>query len=127
MRLNLRYSQTIPCTVVTPHGWTILLALCCLVLLPCRWVSAKDWPQWGGDIHFQRLFIDKPLLPNGAPGQWNSSESGHPGMFEDADGQLYMFYQGNNDHGRTWFLSWVRIGWDGHKPRVIEPHKVNGP
>ena len=73
-------------------------------------------------IHFQRLFTDKPLLPNGAPGQWNSSESGHPGMFEDGDGQIYMFYQGNNDRGRTWFLSWVKIGWDGDKPRVIEPH-----
>ena len=70
-------------------------------------------------VHFQRLFTDKPLLANGAPGEWNSSESGHPGLFEDDDGQLYMFYQGNNDHGRTWFLSWVKIGWDGDKPRVI--------
>ena len=70
-------------------------------------------------VHFQRLFIDKPLLVNGAPGEWNASESGHPGLFEDDDGQLYMFYQGNNDHGRTWFLSWVKIGWDGDKPRVI--------
>ena len=60
------------------------------------------------------------LLANGAPGEWNSSESGHPGLFEDDDGQLYMFYQGNNDHGRTWFLSWVKIGWDGDKPRVIQ-------
>ena len=75
-------------------------------------------------IHFERLFIDKPLLPNGAPGEWNSSESGHPGMFEDADGQLYMFYQANNDHGRTWFLSWVKIGWDGDTPRVIESQEV---
>jgi len=72
-------------------------------------------------IHFERLFIDKPLLPNGAPGEWNSSESGHPGMFEDDDGQLYMFYQANNDQGRTWFLSSVKIGWDGDRPRVIEP------
>ena len=78
-------------------------------------------------IHFQRLFIDKPLLPNGAPGTWNSSESGHPGMFEDDDGQLYMFYQANNDQGRTWFLSWVKIGWDGDKPCVIESQKVKNP
>jgi len=70
-------------------------------------------------VHFQRLFTDKPLLPNGAPGTWNSSESGHPGLFEDDDGQLYMFYQGNNDKGRTWFLSWVKLAWDGDKPRVI--------
>jgi len=71
-------------------------------------------------IHFERLFIDKPLLPNGAPGEWNSSESGHPGMFEDDDGQLYMFYQANNDQGRTWFISKVEIGWDGDKPKVIQ-------
>ena len=70
-------------------------------------------------VHFRRLFTDKPLLANGASGQWNSSESGHPGLFEDADCQLYLFYQGNNDHGRTWFLSWVKLGWDGDKPRVI--------
>jgi predicted GH43/DUF377 family glycosyl hydrolase len=78
-------------------------------------------------IHFQRLFIDKPLLPNGAPGTWNSSESGHPGMFEDDDGQLYMFYQANNDQGHTWFLSWVKIGWEGDRPRVIEQQKVSNP
>ena len=70
-------------------------------------------------VHFRRMFTDRPLLANGAPGTWNSSESGHPGLFEDKDGQLYMFYQGNNDHGRTWFLSWVKIGWDGDRPRVI--------
>jgi hypothetical protein len=70
-------------------------------------------------VHFRRLFTDRPLLAHGAPGTWNSSESGHPGLFEDKDGQLYMFYQGNNDHGRTWFLSWVKIGWDGDRPRVI--------
>jgi hypothetical protein len=48
-------------------------------------------------------------------------------MFADEDGQLYMFYQGNSDKGRTWFLSWVKIGWDGDEPRIIEPHKVNNP
>jgi len=57
----------------------------------------------------------------------NADQSGHPGMFEDDDGQLYMFYQANNDNGRTWFLSWVKIGWDGDKPRVIESQKVNKP
>jgi len=70
-------------------------------------------------IHFTRLFIDRPLLPNGAAGEWNSSESGHPGLFQDDDGQLYLFYQGNNDRGRTWFLSWVKLGWDGDRPRII--------
>ena len=30
-----------------------------------------------------------------------SSESGHPGVFVDADGTPHLFYQGNNDGGKT--------------------------
>jgi predicted GH43/DUF377 family glycosyl hydrolase len=70
-------------------------------------------------VHFQRLFVEQPLLANGKPGEWNSSESGHPGIFEDEDGQLYLFYQGNPDRGRTWFLSQIKLGWDGDKPCVM--------
>jgi predicted GH43/DUF377 family glycosyl hydrolase len=70
-------------------------------------------------IHFQRLFVEKPLLANGKPGEWNSSESGHPGVFENDDGQLYLFFQANNDHGRTWYLSWVKLGWKNHRPIVL--------
>lgn len=69
-------------------------------------------------IHFERLFVDKPLLPNGEPGSWNSSESGHPGIFVDDDGQTYVFFQANNDMGRTWYISWVKVGWDGERPVV---------
>jgi beta-1,2-mannobiose phosphorylase / 1,2-beta-oligomannan phosphorylase len=71
-------------------------------------------------IHFERLFVEKPLLPNGEPGTWNSSESGHPGIFEDDDGQTYLFYQGNSDHGQTWFISWVKVRWDHLNPQIIE-------
>ena len=60
----------------------------------------------------------EPLLPNGPPGSWNSSESGHPGTFADENGQSYLFYQGNNDRGKTWFLSQVKLAWDGTKPRL---------
>lgn len=70
-------------------------------------------------LRFTRLFVERPLLPNGKPGEWNSSESGHPGIFVDDDGQTYMFYQGNPDHGRTWFLSWVKLGWKDGKPHII--------
>ena len=69
-------------------------------------------------VKWKRLFTE-PLLPNGPPGSWNSSESGHPGVFVDDDGQTYLFFQGNNDKGRTWFLSWFKIGWDGDSPKVI--------
>jgi len=74
--------------------------------------ASQDGVKW------ERLFTE-PWLPNGPPGSWNSSESGHPGVFVDDDGQTYLFFQGNNDKGRTWFLSRVKIDWDGDRPRVI--------
>lgn len=71
-------------------------------------------------VHWTRL-QDDPLVSVGAAGEWNSSESGHPGAFVDSDGQTYLFYQGNNDKGRTWLLSFVKIGWKGSRPYVILP------
>jgi predicted GH43/DUF377 family glycosyl hydrolase len=62
---------------------------------------------------------DQPFLANGKPGEWNSSESGHPGVFVDPqDGATWLFFQGNNDHGKSWYLSKRRIEWDGHVPRL---------
>ncbi len=72
-------------------------------------------------LHFERLF-DEPFLPNGPPGSWNSSESGHPYLFQDNDGQDYLFYQGNNDHGKSWYLSVVPIDWSAGKP-VLAPSR----
>ncbi|BFT74602.1 MULTISPECIES: family 43 glycosylhydrolase [Paenibacillus] len=88
----------------------------------------NNWPQQIGcavsedGVHFQRLFSE-PLLPNGEPGSWNSSESGHPYLFEDEDQRTYLFFQGNNDNGETWYLSYVEIGWeaDGNIPVIIPP------
>lgn len=68
-------------------------------------------------IHWTRV-SNQPLVPNGPPGAWNSSESGHPGIFKDADGSFHLFYQGNNDTGKTWYLSKVRIGWTNGLPAV---------
>ena len=61
---------------------------------------------------------DEPLLANGAPGAWNASESGHPGAFMDADGRTWLFFQGNPDKGKTWFLSKREILWQGAVPRL---------
>lgn len=66
-------------------------------------------------IRWTRLFQD-PFLPNGAPGSWNESESGHPYVFTDDDGQTYLFYQGNNDMGKTWYLSKIKVDWLDGKP-----------
>ena len=64
---------------------------------------------------------DSPLLPSGAPGEWNSSESGHPGVFIDDDGRGYLFFQGNNDRGKTWFLSKMNLHFDGPLPYLVRP------
>ena len=72
---------------------------------------SRDGIQW------ERLF-KKPLLANGAQGSWNSSESGHPGVFQDADGQTYLFYQGNSDNGKSWFISKVKIVWVEDRPFI---------
>lgn len=69
-------------------------------------------------INWTRLW-SVPFIPNGPKGNWNSSESGHPGVFVDDDGRTYLFYQGNPDHGRSWFLSQVEIGWKGEIPYVV--------
>ncbi len=72
-------------------------------------------------ISWRRLSQD-PLLPNGDDGEWNSSESGHPGIFTDCDGQRYLFFQGNRDKGASWYLSMMRVFWDeaGH-PYLVRP------
>lgn len=62
---------------------------------------------------------DQPFLTNGDIGEWNSSESGHPSVFVDpVDGTTWLFFQGNDDNGRSWYLSKRRIEWDGHIPRL---------
>lgn len=70
-------------------------------------------------IQWERI-SDEPLVPNGPPGSWNSSESGHPGVFVDEDGSIHLFYQGNNDVGKTWYLSKVGIDWRDGKPAVAK-------
>ena len=71
-------------------------------------------------ISWKRL-SDMPLLANGKAGEWNSSESGHPGVFEDDDGQMYLFFQGNDDNGATWYLSKMKVGWEDEKPYLVRP------
>lgn len=66
-------------------------------------------------VRWTRLSAE-PFLPNGAPGEWNASESGHPFVFTDDDGQIHLFFQGNNDMGRTWYLSRKGIVWRAGAP-----------
>jgi hypothetical protein len=81
--------------------------------------SSPDGTNW------TRLPIlnGQPFFPDGAAGTWNGSESGHPGVFIDDDGQTYLFYQGNNDNGSTWYLSVLKLGWNSNGP-FIKPGLV---
>lgn len=65
-----------------------------------------------------RRLSDQPLLPNGPPGSWNASESGHPFVFQDDDGCDHLFFQGNADNGHTWYLSRHEIRWDRGVPQI---------
>ena len=64
---------------------------------------------WSADgINFTRL-QDTPVLPHGPAGSWNAWESGHPGVFEDDDGQVYLFYQGKPTRGGAYRLSCLKV------------------
>ncbi len=68
-------------------------------------------PQWIGcavsadGLHFDRLYTEEPYMKNGPAGSWNESESGHPYIYRAEDGQVWLYYQGSPDMGKTWYLS----------------------
>lgn len=65
-------------------------------------------------VEWKRL-SDKPFLANGPKGSWNSSESGHPCIFQHGD-RTFLFFQGNADRGKTWTLAATEIGWNRNGP-----------
>jgi predicted GH43/DUF377 family glycosyl hydrolase len=60
---------------------------------------------------------DTPVLPKGNAMDWNSTESGHPGVFIDHDGTKWLFYQGNPDGGYTYYISKIQF-------EITEDHQV---
>jgi hypothetical protein len=84
----------------------------------------NNWPQQIGvaeskdGIHWTRL-SDQPFLANGKPGEWNSSESGHPHIFDDGK-RTFLFFQGNDDNGKTWWISNVEVFWEKKVPVLKE-------
>lgn len=81
----------------------------------------NNWPQQVGvavsedGITWKKL-SDEPFLANGEPGEWNESESGHPHIFTDLDGRTYLFFQGNNDKGKSWYISNKELFWNNGTP-----------
>lgn len=55
-------------------------------------------------IHWTRT-SDLPVLPKGNENEWNSWESGHPGVFIGPHGEKWLFYQGNPDKGYSYYLA----------------------
>ena len=64
---------------------------------------------WSPDgVNFKR-WRDEPVFPHGKPGSWNEWESGHPGVFVDDDGRVYLFYQGKSTLTGNYKLSCVEV------------------
>ena len=40
----------------------------------------------------------------------------YPHIFTDLDGRTYLFYQGNNDNGKTWYITQEEVVWKNGKP-----------
>lgn len=70
-------------------------------------------------VHWTRI-SDQPVLPKGPAGSWNSTESGHPGVFQDENGDTWLFFQGNPDHGQTYYLSKKRVEWGENGPIITD-------
>jgi predicted GH43/DUF377 family glycosyl hydrolase len=68
-------------------------------------------------VHWTRL-SDQPFLANGKPGAWNSSESGHPHIFANPNGDDFLFFQGNNDRGKSWYISNHKVTWENGQPKL---------
>ena len=63
-------------------------------------------------IHFDRINPGEPFFRSGENGSWNAWESGHPGVFRDKDGQVYLFFQGKAKQNSNYFLSVCRVKFD---------------
>ena len=59
-------------------------------------------------VNFTR-WRNEPVLPHGPEGSWNAWESGHPGIFEDDDGTVYLFYQGKATLKGDYQLSCLKV------------------
>lgn len=64
---------------------------------------------WSTDgINYNR-WSEKPVFPHGEKGSWNAWESGHPGVFQDDDGQIYLFFQGKPTLNGDYLLSCAKV------------------
>ena len=74
--------------------------------------------------HFTRIQPDGLCYTSGPEGSWNAWESGHPGVFQDDDGQVYLFYQGKSGLNETYYLSVSKVFFE--KPNAKSDSKTAG-
>ena len=61
--------------------------------------------------HYTRVEGEGLVFPIGEEGAWNHGESGHPGVFRDRGGKMYLFYQGKASPKSNYMLSVCRLGF----------------
>lgn len=59
--------------------------------------------------HFERVGDDGLVFPSGEAGSWNAGESGHPGVFQDRRGRVWLFFQGKASQDGNYRLSACRV------------------
>ena len=59
--------------------------------------------------HFERAGDDGLVFPSGEEGSWNAGESGHPGVFRDRRGRVWLYYQGKASQDGNYRLSVCRV------------------
>lgn len=66
--------------------------------------------------HYERINPDSEnpglCFRSGPEGSWNYGESGHPGVFEDEDGSVWLFFQGKAAQGATYKLSCCKVTFE---------------
>jgi hypothetical protein len=78
----------------------------------CRGLKASRWDFSGEDD------ATPVRMPVAVRWKRSSEWNDHPGIFLDPlDGATWLFYQGNDDQAKSWYLSKRRIEWNGHIPR----------
>ena len=68
-------------------------------------------------VFFKKL-SKEPFLRCGNAGSWNASESGHPYIFRDDDGSVWLFYQGSPDGGESWYISKTKVDFSKGYPAL---------
>ena len=77
-------------------------------------VSRSATTDWYGATH-----LGSRCSPMVEPASGIRASRAILGVFVDDDGETYLFFQGNADRGKTWYLSKMSVAWDEDEPYLI--------